>query len=370
MIGNLEIENFKSIKHLKIDGLKKINLLIGKPNTGKSNIIEALSVFSLHFISGNKDLIRYEKISNIFYDNNVTQLAKIKAGDLVAVLGVIHNYGFGLISHSDLFALFTINNFSELYNFWEKIEFFKAANWKLAPTKEQFKLYQFFQKDNYKLYTTIFNFENDKINLSSKFRPEDFKSPIFRFKFKLGNKYNNTFSGFLLPPYADNLVYMLMSDPDLYDEFGKIFAEYGLELVIDSETKTFEIQKKIGFRVYKYPFSLVADTLQRIIFYLSIIRFTKDKTIILEEPETHSFPPYVRLLAEKIIDDQSNQYFISTHNPYMVSKFLEKAFDQTNIILTYFEDYQTKVKVLSDEEKQELIEFNEDIFFNYEKYLD
>ena len=45
MIKNLEIENFKSIKHLKLD-CKPINVFIGEPNTGKSNILETLGVLS------------------------------------------------------------------------------------------------------------------------------------------------------------------------------------------------------------------------------------------------------------------------------------------------------------------------------------
>ncbi len=89
----------------------------------------------------------------------------------------------------------------------------------------------------------------------------------------------------------------------------------------------------------------------------------------MEEPETHSFPPYIRVLADNIILDDKNQYIISSHNPYLVFRLLEKAFDDTNIILTYYEDHQTKVKVLSNEEKEEILSFDEDIFLNYEKYL-
>ena len=45
MIENLSIKNFKSIKDLSID-CKRINLFIGEPNAGKSNILEALGVMS------------------------------------------------------------------------------------------------------------------------------------------------------------------------------------------------------------------------------------------------------------------------------------------------------------------------------------
>jgi AAA15 family ATPase/GTPase len=42
-MNNLEISNFKLIKHLGLD-CKRINLFIGEPNTGKSNILEALGI--------------------------------------------------------------------------------------------------------------------------------------------------------------------------------------------------------------------------------------------------------------------------------------------------------------------------------------
>ena len=45
MIANLQIKNFKSIKQLDLD-CNKINLFIGEPNTGKSNIFETLGLFS------------------------------------------------------------------------------------------------------------------------------------------------------------------------------------------------------------------------------------------------------------------------------------------------------------------------------------
>ena len=42
-INTLEIKNFKSIKDLKLD-CKQVNLFIGEPNVGKSNILEALAL--------------------------------------------------------------------------------------------------------------------------------------------------------------------------------------------------------------------------------------------------------------------------------------------------------------------------------------
>ena len=45
MIETLEITNFKSVKRLTLP-CKRFNIFIGEPNTGKSNILEALGLLS------------------------------------------------------------------------------------------------------------------------------------------------------------------------------------------------------------------------------------------------------------------------------------------------------------------------------------
>lgn len=46
MLNSLEIRNFKILKELNINSLGRINLFIGKNNTGKSTILEALSLYA------------------------------------------------------------------------------------------------------------------------------------------------------------------------------------------------------------------------------------------------------------------------------------------------------------------------------------
>ena len=75
MIKHISIKNFKSIKNVDLD-CSRINIFIGKPNTGKSNILEALGLFSSirfsrytsdkQYIS--KDIVRYEHFINFFYE--------------------------------------------------------------------------------------------------------------------------------------------------------------------------------------------------------------------------------------------------------------------------------------------------------------
>ena len=76
------------------------------------------------------------------------------------------------------------------------------------------------------------------------------------------------------------------------------------------------------------------------------------------------------MLAEKIVDDKHNQYFITTHSPFIVEKMLEKAGADSDvkIFVTYFEDYQTKVHELTSTEIDYIIANSVDLFFNIESF--
>ena len=75
LIDNIEIKNFKSIRHQKIEGCKRINVFIGYPNVGKSNILEALSLGS--YLNDRKDyaslnsIARFDKFKELFNNGNL-----------------------------------------------------------------------------------------------------------------------------------------------------------------------------------------------------------------------------------------------------------------------------------------------------------
>ena len=90
-IQNIQIKNFKSAKNVRFEDCKRINLLIGKPNVGKSNLLEALSIFCLPFLKylKKKDLqqfVRVENISELFCNGNVESDIQIQADGKQAVL--------------------------------------------------------------------------------------------------------------------------------------------------------------------------------------------------------------------------------------------------------------------------------------------
>lgn len=88
-----------------------------------------------------------------------------------------------------------------------------------------------------------------------------------------------------------------------------------------------------GLDMFLVPFNSLADSLQRLIFYKAAIESNTGKVICFEEPEAHTFPPYISNVVNDIISSDSNQFFITTHSPYVMSSLLESAGDDFIILV-------------------------------------
>ncbi|SFF36300.1 Protein of unknown function [Thermoflexibacter ruber] len=85
-IRNLEIQNFKSIKHMQL-ACNGGDIFIGEPNTGKSNILEALSLLGVIAMPDSlSQMIRLEKTSNLFYDEITENTISVIADNIEARL--------------------------------------------------------------------------------------------------------------------------------------------------------------------------------------------------------------------------------------------------------------------------------------------
>ena len=54
VLDSLEIKNFRAFKHLRIEHLGRVNLIVGKNNVGKSSVLEALWLYS---VQGEPDIL-------------------------------------------------------------------------------------------------------------------------------------------------------------------------------------------------------------------------------------------------------------------------------------------------------------------------
>lgn len=178
-------------------------------------------------------------------------------------------------------------------------------------------------------------------------------------------------SEYLYPLDGDNLSIVILTNKVLRRLVSQIFHKFNYRLVIEQPEGRIRVQKDSEDIVLSFPYFVISDTLQRLVFYLTAIYSNKGSVLAFEEPESHAFPYYTKYLAERItLDQNKNQYFISTHNPCFLASILKKtAKDEVSIFVTYVEDYQTKVKRLIESDIEEMLELELDVLFNIERFI-
>ncbi|MDP3433180.1 MAG: AAA family ATPase [Bacteroidota bacterium] len=327
LIDHISISNFKSIRNLKLDGLSRINLFIGKPNVGKSNILEALGVFSLPYLKYNSskkltNFIRADYLNELFFDGNTENQIIIK-----------NNLGeFG-------FSYNLVDNISPL-----------DTNLKIQDVNAIISI----EKD---LTVTILGNDIDK-------------NPFKYYNFKTNQKPKRNNLSNLLPPAGTNLMEIVENLPTLKKDLIQLFNEYNLSLVFDRASQELKIMKEQkGKEIFLIPYKSIADTLQRVIFYKTAIASNQNSILIFEEPEAHAFPPYIIHITREIIEAKSNQFVISTHSPYILDYFLENAMDELSIFMVDYKDGETIANKLSKEDMEDIQRYGIDLFTNYETFL-
>ncbi|QMW06955.1 AAA family ATPase [Spirosoma foliorum] len=344
----VEIKNFKSIKDLRLD-CKRVNVFIGKPNVGKSNILEGLGLLGAGYDTGKflKGSVRYQNIKHLFWDNDTSLFVKVSTDRQGA-------------------TLFRLPSLRVLLNDGSKSE--SPPSFSIRVNDETSR-----EIDGLGNLIKITHLNNELRQGDAEQRRDQLDNKlriVKKYDFANLTEFENSFQGYLLPPSGVNLYEVIRRNKELWSEFAKLFVYQQLELVLYDEKQEFILQKRNGPFVIQYPFFSIADTFRRFMFYITAIESNKNSVIVFEEPEVHSFPPYTQEMAYRMIYDEDNQYFISTHSPYLLHTLIENLEDsQLNVYVTYYEDYETKVKLLTPENLREVLDFSIDVFFNLDKFL-
>lgn len=325
-ISNIEILNFKSIRHCSLSDCKRINLFIGRPNVGKSNILEALSIFTLPYM-GNKvklsSLIRVENLAELYFngDLNLAPAFRSQVGD----------WDMNFNPKEGLFVRFHYGNLQE----------------------------------HVIRISSDLTIENKKTNF-------DDDLPIKKYSFRSDVHFRKSHSKFLAPPFGRNLLGILENFTTLRKEIEELFSEYNLQLVFDISNQNLHIIRKGDINnnsIFLIPYNSIADTLQRIIFYKAAIASNDNSIIILEEPEAHSFPPYMSHITQEMIHKRDNQYFVATHSPYILNDLLEHGMDELSVFIVSYQDNETVTRQLSREELHDIYQNGVDLFTNSESFV-
>ncbi len=339
MIRDLQINNYKSINQLNLN-CSRINILIGEPNVGKSNILEALdltylsSFFNLNEIFERvgvskiniKEYFRVRKVSDLFH-----------LGEISKPISIVH-YGFSY-------------DFSIKYN-----------------NKDDKNIFEWEKSDG-----QITEFDND-------FKPvEDaqyYGSPVKPYRFKEGSELHDAgnFINILMPPFGNNLIDVIRHRSEFRGFVENLIKDFGIELNIDSSSNRLSFQLRLSKQiVYSVGYEAMADTLRRVIFYTAAIRYNNAHILTLEEPEVHSFPKFISFIADEIIRAKNNQFFVATHSPYLLNNLIENTpLEELSVFVCNYDkrNFETIAKKLTQEELSELLNYGVDIFFNINRYLD
>jgi len=322
-IKSVSIKNFKSVKSATLSDCRRINVLIGRPNVGKSNLLEALALFDVPYIVNTsnkslKNLVRIENTADLFHNGISTTPIEVIADKTSLVVSRSANNG--------LTADITIQGEVSKYTFTPSLNLSTKKDPAILP------------------------------DILTYFFPKHFAAES-----------SNT--SFLLPPSGVNLMETVANMPGLKSNLAKMFHGYGLKMMFDSGSQQIKAMRENGLDMFLVPFNSLADSLQRLIFYKTAIESNHNKIICFEEPEAHTFPPYISNIVNDIIASEDNQFFITTHSPYVMSSLLESAGNNLAVFVVDMEDNTTVLHRLSEQQLQEAYDNGMDMFYNLEAYL-
>ena len=345
-IDNIEIKNFKSIRHQKIEGCKRVNVFIGYPNVGKSNILEAIGL--LTFIRqkrpvGLKELVRFERFTQIFNYSKIQEEAIIEFND---------NYSLNISYEDEERLKFRLIDKKRKNTAYDKSFFgLSIGRGTLGSSSSN----------------DLDDFSGQSIEL------QDFK--VKPYKFSESKIFNKNISALELDvPFGKNMFEVIINKPEMQNEFSELLKPYGLGLVIDTSENDIKVSPKIqNGIIHTIPISLVADTLIRLVFFKTAICTNKESVLIFEEPEAHLFPRYIsKLTGEIILNENNNQYFMATHSPYVLNDLIDDlGYEDLALFIVSFdkEKGETVVQRMTESEMNEAYQFGYDFFMNINNFI-
>ncbi|BFI75582.1 ATP/GTP-binding protein [Sulfurisphaera ohwakuensis] len=294
MINEIEIQNFRGIKYCKLEGLSQINILIGRNNSGKSTILEAI-----YFISSlDEQYDKVRKINKIDYltrrrleektkeniKKNITSI--LKSGNLIT---------FSSSINTDIFSQFFYN-----FNKNEKIIFNVNADNSTYSIEITYKDENHIELKTSNDVSEVFKntvFIDDNLSLSQLY---DIIGELKRNKRR------------------DKEIVKLLKEEFEVDAEGIEFSRYLGDFVLSLTLKDTSI-----------PIDFLGDGAKLAVLISSLLLYFDGKGIaLIEEPEVHEHPGgiYTILdLAFKIAKEKGIQFFITTHSSDVINYSLRIA---------------------------------------------
>ena len=327
MIQKLSIRNFKSIRELDLD-CRRVNVFIGEPNAGKTNILEALGLWCPGVHSELRKVCRAEYVSELFFDQNTEEPIDVDLGK--AGLQVIKFEGGANLC------------FPEPLPDPEEADIVEHVELKddLSTTRK----HQRYRVDGPKVKYFIYN---------------------------ANAPFDEVANGGLAAPFGSNLASLLANDKTARQIAADYYFDSRYRLTVDVGKRHLSMSRQEDSAVVSFPYAATSETLRRMIFYRLALETSKKCILAFDEPEANSYPPYTKILAESIAkDERENQFFLTTHSPYMLTSIIGKTpASELNVFVCRLEGSETKVYSMNEDQRMELMEMDMSAFFNLDRFL-
>jgi len=321
MISRVTIANYKSVEKADFEA-RRVNVFIGEPNSGKSNLLEALALPSPGVFEALRELFRLQQTADLFFDREIEK----------EVFVSLEGWG----------------------------------GWKLGFNRTDGRFHGILTppapKDAF--------FFDGQVNPQSGAPFQKSQVRFYRYRALMKGQWNSSPSAFLIPPYGLNLPNLLYTNKALRESVSAFFKSKDFRLELRPQDNEILMSKEVDDILYSFPFESISETMKRIVFYKAALESNKDAVLVLDEPEANTFPFYTKYLAERIALDTTNQFFLSTHNPYVLMSIIEKT-PQTDLAVyaTRMRNYRTEVRLLTPENCAEALELGMDMFLNLERFF-
>lgn len=394
MIEDVILENFKGIGHLKIENFGRINIFVGRNETGKSTILEAIalalslkndfkddlgrSIFKDYFINKyssylnmikigqnrssvkiNRDILRVDLFHEI---NGLSGNGHINPEIGKGIDSICHDLAIREITRSRITK--KINDFdyseSDLFNEIKQGYIDHFIN-------EESIIFKGFFKDNMEIVKIGFK---DPVKTRGLYqsRITDYneeKNEDFTFLVDIFNKEPQS-SGFIF--YSSERKVNLKQ---LHDKAVNIKSITGILKKIRKQIDHVQdLRVSNGkFRILTsesetaIPLEVRGDGFKSFLYMMFMENILKNGTILLEEPENYLHPGLMGSWCNDVISNGSrNQYFISTHSCELLEYMVENENLRKDLkIFKMFKDPFDYEAVSGEEAYERIVELKEDL---------
>lgn len=335
MLESLEIENFRGIKKLKIDNFKNINFFIGKANTSKTSLLEAIyisleqSPVSLYILFALRNIFNDDDaFESLFYEYN--------SKNVICLNYIFNKKNINIKIQKDSVNSFTISRNNNVNNIINKLLFTKNNN-----DKEIFSI-----EYNHKKNSIIINPEDKIYNDVIFITVENFQNYL--------TLYNN--------------LKTILSNDNYIEKFKEIYKQFdnkindirflGNTIVVSLSNLNHTINIKYMGKGFQTYISIIASMV------------AGNKYIVIDEIENGMHFESIKLLFENILSlskEYGLQFFITTHNKELLEILndclIEKDYKDMLSVYNVYYNKENNIDVInySQENFSNLIENNNEM---------